>query len=230
MPLPVGASTEPGGSLTVSEIAIRVKRQFGDEYGAQITDDDILRWVNDAMRDIALKNNLLPVKSSTALVAGQQDYTLPTDLVTLDTIRYGTTKLQPLSQQEADEFMDTTTTNTGTPLYYSRWGSTISLYPIPDSSAVSGGSLALYYNREPNAVTDLSSTPEIPRVYHLRLVEYCIAQAYELDESAEQYAAKMQQFNNNVANTKDNNEWQNRDFYPHISVSMEDTPAAGYDW
>jgi hypothetical protein len=227
MPLPVGTPTEPAGVLRVSDIAIRVKRQFGDEFGAQITDADILRWVNDAMRDIALRNNLLQVKAVTATVANQQDYTLPADMLTLHSVRYGTDKLQSLTLSEADTFMDTTSSNAGTPVYYSQWGSTISLYPIPSDAATS---LNIYYTRQPVVVDDLSDAPELPAAYHLRLVEYCIAQAYELDSEPESYAQKMAQFNQNVDSTKDNGEWQNREFYPNITVSLEDTVSGGWDY
>lgn len=55
--------------MLVSEIATRVKRQFGDEAGAQIEDADILRWVNDAMIDIARTNNLLQISATTATTA-----------------------------------------------------------------------------------------------------------------------------------------------------------------
>ncbi len=227
MPLPVGAPTEPGGKLTVSDIAIRVKRQFGDENGAQINDADILRWVNDAMRDIALRNNLLPIKATTATVAAQQDYALPSDLLTLVSVRYGTEKLAALTLQEADEYVDASTNNQGVPQYFSVWGSTISLYPIPTDANTS---LNLFYNRQPLVVNDNSDIPEIPAAYHLRLVEYCIAQAFELDSEMESYQAKMAQFNDGVKNTKDNGEWQTRDFYPHISVVLEDTVDSGMDW
>lgn len=224
MPLPVGAPTEPGGVLTVADIAIRVKRQFGDEYGAQVTDADILRWVNDAMRDIALRNNLLEVKAVTATVADQQDYTLPSDLLTLHSVRYGTDKLASMTLQEADAFLDKSST-TGIPMHYSVWGRTISLYPRPASATTS---LNIYYTRQPLVVNDNADTPEIPSAYHLRLVEYCIAQAYELDSEMASYAAKMQQFNANVASTKDNGEWESRDSYPSITVSADDADVAGW--
>ena len=227
MPLPVGAPTEPGGALRVSDIATRVKRQFGDEYGAQITSDDILRWINDAMRDIALRNNLLQVKAVSATVASQQDYALPTDLLTLHSVRYGTDKLQSLTLQEADAFMDTASVNTGRPAYFSQWGTTLSLYPIPQDAATS---LNIYYTRQPHVVTTNADTPEIPSAYHLRLVDYCLAQAYELDSEPDSYARKMAQFNDGVANTKDNGEWTSRDFYPSITVSLEDTVDSGWDF
>ncbi len=226
MPLPVGAPTEPQGKLTVAEIAIRVKRQFGDEDGSQVTDEDILRWVNDAMRDIALRNNLLEVKAVTPTVAAQQDYVLPTDLLTLHSVRWGTDKLKSLTLQEADEFMDTSAVNQGQPVYYSMWGQTISLYPIPQDAATP---LNIYYTRQPLVVSDSADIPDVPAAYHLRLVEYCIAQAFELDSESDNYAQKMAQFNRNVDTTKSNGEWKNRDFYPHITVSLEDTSDSGSD-
>lgn len=224
MPIPVETTTDPAGKLAVYEIATRVKRQFGDEFGAQITDEDILRWINDAMRDICLNNNLLEKKSTTAVVANQQDYSIPNDLLTLHTVRYGTLKLSAFSLQEADEFISQESANTGDPLYYSLWANTLSLYPIPTTAATS---LTLFYTRTPLAVTSLADTPEIPAAYHLRLVEYCIAQAHELDADQEAYQRKMAQFKENVQSTKDNGEWDSRDFYPNISASIDDTEAYG---
>jgi hypothetical protein len=40
----------------------------------------------------------------------------------------------------------------------------------------------------------------------------------------------MAQFNQNVDSTKDNGEWQNREFYPNITVSLEDTVSGGWDY
>jgi hypothetical protein len=50
--------------MLVSEIATRVRRQFGDDVGILITDADIIRWVNDAQREIAVKANLLQVRAT----------------------------------------------------------------------------------------------------------------------------------------------------------------------
>lgn len=207
--------------LSTAGIADRVKRQFGDEAGSQITDADIVRWINDAQRDIALANNLLQIKANTATVAGQADYSLPTDILTLHSVTYKGDKLTGLSLQESNELVGSRQDNSsGTPTHFWRWANSISLYPKPaDASAP----LVLFYTRRPVEVNSIGTGvfPELPAQYHSRIVEYCLAQAYELDANFEGYQLKMNQFTAGVTSTKDQDEWE-RDAYPSITVVPED--------
>ena len=41
---------------TGNQIFARVKRQFGDEAGVQVTADDLIMWLNDAMREAVIQN------------------------------------------------------------------------------------------------------------------------------------------------------------------------------
>jgi hypothetical protein len=82
--------------------------------------------------------------------------------------------------------------------------------------------LTLYFTRQPVQVTVVGDTPELPVQYHPRIVEYCIAQAAELDDNLAQYQLKMAQFENGVTKLKDNADWDSQDTYPTISVSPRD--------
>src|SRR5215212_5975441 len=73
--------------MNVSDIKTRIKRTFGDESGVQVTDEDIVRWINDAQRAIVTQNeSLLEVTALASLVAGTQEYTLPADILILKAI------------------------------------------------------------------------------------------------------------------------------------------------
>lgn len=210
--------------MNVGEIALRVKRQFGDEAGAQITDADIIRWINDAQREIAHSNDLLQTVATTASVSGQDQYSLPPDLLTLRQVRYATRSLNYLSATEARNLG--TDTATGEPTHFSVYGAKIDLYPIP--SVNDGDDIQIYYTRQPNSVAVSADVPELPIQYHNRIVEYCIAQAYELDDNNESYQAKMQQFQDGVDKLKTLGDWQVQDVYPSISVSSADYGDAGW--
>lgn len=212
--------------MLVSEIATRVKRQFGDEANAQITDADIIRWVNDAQRELALANNLLQVRATTTPIAGQAEYAIPSGLLTLHSCKYRNVKLVPLSIQEADDLLDPTVTTSGTPTHFYQWSSRLILYPAPDTGTAED--LTLFYTRVPVEITLVSQTPELPVQYHNRILEYCLAQAAELDDNPETYQMKMGEFKSNTQNMKDNSEWSERDFYPTISVSPRDWGDATY--
>lgn len=208
--------------MLASEIATRVKRQFGDEADIQIKDEDILRWINDAQREIASANDLLQTVATTAVVANQREYTLPANILLLRSVHYQGQKLRPLNSREAEEYLATGVA-TGTPIYFWAWANKINLYPQPDST--DPDDLQLFYTRQPTEVTAVGDTPEIPLEYHNAIVQYCLAQAYELDENWSAAQTKSQQFNSGVANLKGKEEAN--DFYPHItSTDVE----VGYGW
>ena len=219
--------------MLVSEIATRVKRQFGDEAGAQITDQDIIRWCNDAQTDIAINNDLLQVSAYTATTAGTQKYTVPSNLLILRSVKWQGVKLQMVSMEEADALTLSTspTSPAGVPTTYWQFARQIYLWPVPAANGTSD--LVLYYTRQPVVITATTDTPELPLQYHNRLVEYCIAQAAELDDNLQQYAMKMSQFKQNIDNLKDNATWEQHDVYPSITTSLRDyggDSLLGYDF
>lgn len=218
-----------------SEIALRVKRQFGDEAGAQITDADILRWINDSQREIAVHNDLLQTIATTNVVAAEDQYPLPPDVLTLRSVRFGGRKLSHLSQAEVANFIQSQGTGsgqeaTGTPTHYSSWGLKVDLYPTPAAANLTQAEkLQIYYTRQPTTMTSLVETPELPLQYHNRIVEYCIAQSHELDDNSESYKQKMQQFKEGVDQLKRLDDGE-QDVYSSISTSLSDVGDGAYSY
>lgn len=178
--------------MNVGDIKTRVKRQFGDESNVQINDNDIVRWINDAQRFVVMQSDNLLQKSATAdLIASQQDYTLPMDLLILRSISQRIDISQPyfpmtgLSLQEFDQRIggwDGGSVNKGTAGYYCVYGSLIKLWPIPQASLSAG--IKIYYSRIPTDVVVDSDTIDLPLMYHNAVVNYCLQQAYELDDGS----------------------------------------------
>ena len=208
--------------MNVNEIIVRVTRVFGDDAKVQITDDDIIRWINDAQRDIAANNNLFRVTANTIVPSGEYTFVLPPNLFTLHNIKADGITLRMLSQQEADSYIvnndDSSQAAQGTPTHFWQWGNTIHLYPLPSRDCT----VTVYYTRAPQEVNAITDTPEVPLIYHNRLVEYCMTQAYELDDNMYGYQVKKAEFENNTQKTKDNQEWTDREFYPMITSSPAD--------
>lgn len=230
MPLYVGSASTtvtnytPGAaSLSVSDIIQRVKRSFGDEADIQINSDDIMRWINDCQREIVVEQNLLQAKATAASVLGQTEYTIPNDTLTLRTVKYNGTKLVPLSISEAENYItdydNTANYPSGTPTHFWIFANRITLYPKPDTNLAAG--LEIYYTRQPTVISALSDIPEVPVVYHNRIVEYCLQQAYELDEDWQAAQAKQQQFRTGLDKLKDQTDWATRDTYPSITSVSE---------
>jgi hypothetical protein len=134
--------------VNVSDIKTRVKRQFGDESAVQITDSDIYRWISDAQDMIVIQNeSLLQVSRTTPSVAGQADYSLPTDVVHLNSILYDSISLKKMSLQEfqeyADGWKDPTLYSQGIPIVYMVYANTFTLFPTPQEA---GKSIFIFYS------------------------------------------------------------------------------------
>lgn len=222
--------------MLVSDILTRVKRQFGDESGVQVTDADIIRWVNDGMRQIVQTNEGLLEKSATAdLVEDQQEYTLPTDLLILKVISCktsGESSYTPLRGMSFIDFnqridgWDGDTDSKARPELFTIFGGKIQLFPIPSEDTTAG--LKIYYNKLPTDVTTTTDTPEIPTLYHEALVKYCLTQAYEMDEDFQASAQKVSELNTDLVNLRGRDDWKIQDTYPMITVMPWDDDRYGF--
>ena len=211
--------------MNVSEIAKRVKRQFGDEAGAQITDEDILRWVNDGQRDLAVSNDLLQTTATTRIKNGQDQYHLPPDILTLRSVRIQGRRLESLTADQAASWTPNVNQPKGMPTHFSQWALKIDLYPVPDFD--DPNDLQIYYTRHPIPLQGMDETPELPVQYHNRLVDYCLAQAHELDDNMESYQLKMREFKEGAAMINGLDQ-VTTDVYSSVAVSSYDMD--GGDW
>lgn len=216
--------------MNLGDVKIRVKRQFGDEAGVQITDADILRWVNDAQREIVMNNEDVLENVATAdSVVSQIEYALPADLFVLRSVSYrrdattSYTALTGMSLAQFDQFVDGwdgPTYGNGWPQVYHIFEGTLKVWPAPDGVVVGG--FKIYYARKPTDLVSDSDEIDLPIPYHNAVVSYCLRQAYELDEDLTSAAYKDAQFQKNVETNRDREKWTHRDFYPTITVMSED--------
>lgn len=215
--------------MLVSEIATRVRKQFGDEGAVLVTDADIIRWVNDAQLEIATKVDVLQGSATAATIANTADYTFPTTYLRIHSIKWNGRRLREINLQQAEELVpnkdDASTYPVGEPQYYWVWGNVFTLYPAPSASVAQG--LRVFYIKQPTAVTAVGDTPELPVKYHPRIVEYCMAQAAELDENDNRYANKINQFNQNVQNEAGRD--RTTQYYPFIT-DIDDREVTSVDW
>jgi len=216
--------------VIVSDIQTYVKRQFGDESGVQITDTDIIRWINSGQRHIVKVNEGLLEKVSTAnTVVGQQAYALPTDCLILQSISYKSNtdlsyfKLKGFTLNEFNEYIDGwdgTTYQQGLPNCYTIFAGNIDLFPIPDTSMTSG--LKIYYTRKPVDIVNPSDTPDLPELYHEALVKFCLLRAYALD--SDYYAQQLTsgELDSDIMTLRGRESWKQEETYPTITVRNED--------
>ena len=222
--------------MTPEDIAKRVKRQFGDESGVQVTNDDILMWMNDAVREAYIQNPSISIQNvGVDSVVGD-----PIILVdnggtyNIHQVYYreaGTgyyRPLQYLTPVAMDAYLEgwrpssVPSVVTGNPEYYTKYANTgICVYPAPDRSEVD----AFMYTgtKTHDELTSLeTSVIPLPANYHMYVLEYCLMKAYEMDEdwAAADRKAVFIQSTLNVLSATDSDANQSK--YPVIFPVTED--------
>lgn len=225
-------------AYTVSDIVTRVKRQFGDESGVQVTDADVYRWINDAQREIVSQHDgLLNKVAFITTIANWGSYELgvngyPADLLTIKEISYRATNdtsqvylpLRYLTRQAVREYgiEHDESSPAGVPEFWYKGNShtTITLYPVPEVSYTNA--LKIRYSRYPIDIVDSSSTIDLPEYYNLVILEYCLMKAYEMDEDWESADKKAAYVQSTINSTINREEWFDRNTYPVIFPTSED--------
>jgi hypothetical protein len=208
----------------VSDIASDVKRTFGDESGVQVTDSDIIRWVNQAQAEIVSKNNILYSTAVTQSVANQYVYSLAQlNIQAIRSIHFDGIKMENLTFQEAEEKIsrdDPKHTAVGTPQYWYQWGnSDVMLYPTPANSDLA---ITIYYHATPATVSTTEDSLGLPDNYYNRILEYVMSCAYEMDENFAASDSRLSRFENNLVGMYEDENKPAQDFYATISVRPED--------
>jgi len=209
--------------MIVSDVTTRVLKQFGDEASAQINGDDIIRWINDGIREIAVKNSLSQASALQNVVAGTATYTFPTDMLSMQTLYFDGLRIPFLKRQEYDQYVNSSDPKeelTGTPTLWTRWGRQFTLYPEPDTSITNG--IKILYIQTPTAVDDPTDALPFPTEYHNRIVEYVLQQAYEVDEDWDASSQKKDQLSEGLDILKYQEEHVERETYPTITVLADD--------
>lgn len=209
---------------TVNDVLTDIKRTFGDEASVQVTDDDILRWVNSAQREILISNRILKAVGTSSITAGVAEYTLDgLNVVAIQSIHFNGKKLDYKSFAEAEEFVNSSdpgNTLTGDPILWYEWGGTINLYPVPDADYPSA--LKVYYIKEPTPLTQATDSLDVPDSYYENVLQYVLSKAYELDEDDTNSQFKLGQFTTRLNTLAEQENEPNQDTYPRITIREED--------
>ena len=217
------------GVLSVQDVYDRVKRTFGDESAVQVTDADILRWINDAQREAVMQTEgLLQQVAYINVTAGTGEYILPADLFTLSHLYFKDTstaayfKLKWLSLHEFSEYVDgwDGSDYRGYPIIYTNQTSDkVYVFPLPNTTVTQG--IKIIYSRYADDVTSTADTIDLPPYLHSFVVNFCLMQAYEMDEDWESASQKAQQIQGDLDFNNNKQFWFGRETYPMIAESQD---------
>lgn len=208
---------------TVLDIAATVRRQFGDESGVQITDNDIYRWVTDGQKDIAVKNKVLKGRAQVDSVSGQAEYSMPlVNIASIESIHWDGSPLAGLPYPEVESYIKDYSGNAaaaGVPVVWYEWAGTITFWPKPATTTVAV--ITLLYTRLPDAVTGMADVLSLPDRYFNTLVKYVLSQAYEMDEDWDASNFKIKQLGEDLDNMADDERSTSSMTYPVINALVE---------
>jgi hypothetical protein len=186
-------------TYTSFDVYERVRTLFGDTSGAQVTDQMVVRWINDGQQEIVNNNAILKDTKYSNIVAGQSEYTFPDDKVQyIEAIYVDGRPVQPMTPQAYREYVLADDPRQAAVadvpnIWYERNGQ-LTFYPTPQKSYTDG--LKLEYVKQPDRVTYISTSQSlsVPDRYINELVNYVMTQALELDENYTAADYKRNQF------------------------------------
>lgn len=222
--------------MNVQDVVTRVRRTFGDESGVQITDDDLIRWINDAQAKIGRENEGLMEATATAnIVQNQMEYDVPADFSILRSLKFKGYRIKYMSFAEFNEYIDGYSAapgispyGPGIPEIFMVWENKITLFPKPNENVTNG--LTIYYIKHPASVGTLADALTVPLSYHNTVIDYCLQQAYELDEDYQKAELKKATVADDLMKLNDRNKWGSQEYYPRITTLPEDENYGNYGY
>ena len=216
--------------MKVQEVINRVRTTSGDQTALQYSNEQLIDWINDGIRECAVDNNLLQKSGVQQTILNQDVYTIPADVLKIHSIRWDGSKLTALNMEEFDEqYGNPGTQDVGVPIVWYIWGTELRIYPKPQ--AAKELRIDYLYTPLPHVIGVLDVELSLPVGYHSRIVDYCLAQVAQQDDNMTIYNMKMTEFRTGVQQLKDQPE-STYDVYSSISVDSRDMgDGSGYgEW
>lgn len=89
-------------SKTVADVFRRVKRTFGDEAGVQITNSDIIDWINDGQVEICERQKITKIKMSADVSADSGWFIISlAEMISIEDVQFEGKPLPYLPLEEA---------------------------------------------------------------------------------------------------------------------------------
>jgi hypothetical protein len=160
-----------------------------------ISDDVLNRFLGEGYDQMVYSEKRWPWYETTGTfltVAAQQDYTLTAvgagitnGLREIQSLRRDNQVISYVGIDDGDIAYPVNLTGSGNSAYWSYWGETVRLYPIP------GGGETIYVRgyKNPGAFgagsVDGTSPPDFPEPFHIVIATYGLSRAYEQQEDLE---------------------------------------------
>jgi hypothetical protein len=165
--------------MTPSQLEQAARERYnavGETFWSQ---SEMLALMYAASQELATETKCIEQIYTTTTVSGTKEYAYPTSAIGIKYVTYNGIPIDPIDLDEGNSItLNTVTSNTtGSPLGYSTWNYTISLWPTPNDAQA----LKLWTYNEAQIIT-VTSTLEVPSVFHTRLINYMLSEMYAKDK------------------------------------------------
>jgi len=189
-----------------SQVHSAMRQYTAGNAGMSMVDRDMTdMWMQAAIYQLDADLGWTQDRVQVLSVVDQRRYTLDSAIRRILLVTYDGAELLPLLAAE-DVVKQNADDTTGTPIYYSWFASELSLYPVPNTAALT---IELWTIKAPTALATDAAVPTLPLHTHHLLVTHALYQAWqyigEMDRSArceEMYMAGMHQERGNYINAR----------------------------
>lgn len=184
-------------SIKLGAIKEYIKRQFGDESGYQLTDEDIVKWANQAQMEIISKNKVLRSISTQTIPAEEYIFDKPEDSMQILSLRYDNSLMDSVGFDEFQSMgypIDGVHKPEGLPSYWTMLGDKLMVGGISKDAAT----ITLVYVPQPQQVFNDGDTLQLPDRYYDRILEFVMSKAYEMDENWDAHKIQRNLFEDNL--------------------------------
>lgn len=181
--------------MTPSDIETAARQRYnsvGDNLWSQ---QEIFDLIYAACLELSAEGLVIENLYSTSTVASQQEYDFPTNTIAIKRLTYNGNKLEKITFREDDALTlsNSATTATGAPQYYAEWNQVLYLRPVPDGV----GTLKIFSYNQPATIT-VSSTIEVPKIHHMKLVDFILAEMHAKEKNYDGYTLYRQRWEKNM--------------------------------
>lgn len=162
--------------MTLLELREAARRRLDDLVeGYGWVDADLNAWINEAIREAALRGRLNRATTTVSVVSGTASYALAATVDYVHSVVLGSTRtpLERVGLGVLEVSLDRWSTATGTPRAFFIEGRTLTLSPIPDAN----DTLTLVIDAIPALLSSDASSPVLETQDHLPLLEWVIYRA-----------------------------------------------------
>jgi hypothetical protein len=137
---------------TQAEILTDIRSRLDEATGRQWSNEELRRWINDGLRDISRRAEVLQSVVSIGVLTNIQEYELPGNVVRVHRVEWrpdGEQRVIPLTYQDFHNmdqvWVSSQEISVGDPLFYTMWGYPpnlkVVLYPKPSRN----GALKVFF-------------------------------------------------------------------------------------